>query len=90
MKLTMSPQGDASYNPDESVTNKHTFQNVQGRFVPPKVSNMPTQPQQQQQSSSEEGPVRKIPSSMDLDIKRKWVLRVILQAQKTACHKDQL
>ena len=27
------PQG-ASYNPDESVTNKHTLQNVQGRFVP--------------------------------------------------------
>ena len=49
------PQGDASYNPDESVTNKHTFQNVQGRFVPPKVSNKPTQLQQQQQSSSEEG-----------------------------------
>ena len=48
------PQGNASYNSDESVTNKHTFQNVQGRFVPPKVSNMPTQPQQQQ-SSSEEG-----------------------------------
>ena len=24
------PQGNASYNPDESVTNKHTFQNVQG------------------------------------------------------------
>ena len=45
------PQGNASYNPDESVTNKH----VQGRFVPPKVGNMPTQPQQQQQSSSEEG-----------------------------------
>ena len=33
--------------------------------------------------------VRKIPSSMDLDTKRKWVLRVILQAQQTACHKDQ-
>ena len=27
------PQGNASYNPDESITNKH----VQGRFVPPKV-----------------------------------------------------
>ena len=26
------PQGDASYNPDKSVTNKH----VQGRFVPPR------------------------------------------------------
>ena len=38
------PQGDASYNPDKSVTNKH----VQGRFVPPKVGNMPMQPQQQQ------------------------------------------
>ena len=49
------PQGGASYNPDELVTNKHTFQNVQGRFILPKVSNMPTQPQQQQQSSSEEG-----------------------------------
>ena len=31
------------------------FQNIQGRFVPPKVSNKPTQPQQQQQSSSKEG-----------------------------------
>ena len=30
-------QGDASYNPDESVTNKH----VQGRFIPSKVGNMP-------------------------------------------------
>ena len=48
-------QGGASYNPDKSVTNKHTFQNVQGRFIPPKVSNMPTQPQQQHQSSSKEG-----------------------------------
>ena len=45
------PQGDASYNPDKSITNKH----VQGRFVRPKVGNMSTQPQQQQQSSSEEG-----------------------------------
>ena len=26
---------------------------------------------------------------MDLDTKRKWVLRVIFQAQQTACHKDQ-
>ena len=47
------PQGNASYNPDKSITNKH----VQGRFIPPKVGNMSTQPQQQQQqqSSSEEG-----------------------------------
>ena len=45
------PQGNASYNPNESITNKH----VQGRFVPPKAGNMSTQPQQQQQSSSEEG-----------------------------------
>ena len=47
------PRGNASYNPDESITNKH----IQGRFVPPKVGNMSTQPQQQQQqqSSSEEG-----------------------------------
>ena len=49
------PQGNASYNPEESVTDKYMFQNVQGRFIPPKVGNMPTQPQQQQQSSSEEG-----------------------------------
>ena len=44
------PQGDASYNPDESITNKQ----IQGRFIPPKVGNMSTQPQQQQ-SLSEEG-----------------------------------
>ena len=49
------PQGDASYNPDEAVTNKHTFQNVQDRFILPKVSNEHTQPQQQQQSLSKEG-----------------------------------
>ena len=42
------PRCNTSYNPDESITNKH----VQGRFIPPKVGNMPTQ---QQQSSSEEG-----------------------------------
>ena len=82
------PQGSASYNPDESVTNKNTFQNVQGRFVLPKVSNMPTQ----HNNSNNHPPrraVRKIPSSMDLDIKRKRVLRIILQAQQTAHHKDQ-
>ena len=54
-KAHHKPQGGASYNPDESVTNKHMFQNVQGRFVLPKVSNMSTQLQQQQQSSSKEG-----------------------------------
>ena len=43
------PSGNASYNPDESITNKH----VQGRFVPPKADNMAAQPQKQ--SSSEEG-----------------------------------
>ena len=46
----MKPRGNASYNLDKSITNKH----VQRRFIPPKVGNMPTQ-QQQQQSSSEEG-----------------------------------
>ena len=76
------PQGNASYNPDESVTNKHTFQNVQGRFIPPKVIN-------NSNSHLLRKAVRKIPSSMDLDTKRKWVLRVILQAQQTAHHKDQ-
>ena len=45
------PQGNASYNPDESITNKH----IQGRFIPPKAGNMSTQPQQQQQSLSKEG-----------------------------------
>ena len=50
-KAHHEPQDNASYNPDKSVTNKHTFHNVQGRFIPPKVSNRPTQPQQQQQSS---------------------------------------
>ena len=29
----------------------------------------------------------KIPSSTDRDTKKKWVLRVILQAQQTVCHK---
>ena len=41
------PSGDASYNPDESITNK----NIQGRFIPPRTDNKATQ----QQSSSEEG-----------------------------------
>ena len=54
-KAHHEPPGSASYNPDKLVTNKHTFQNVQGRFILPKVSNMPTQLQQQQQSSSKEG-----------------------------------
>ena len=40
-------QGGALYSPDESVANKYAFQNVQGRFVPSNVSNMPAQPQQQ-------------------------------------------
>ena len=43
------PSGNASYNPDESITNKQ----VQGRFIPPKTNNMAAQPQQQ--SLSEEG-----------------------------------
>ena len=54
-KAHHKPPGSASYNPDKSVTNKHMFHNVQGRFVPPKVSNKPTQTQQQQHSSSKEG-----------------------------------
>ena len=37
------PSGNASYNLDESITNK----NVQGRFIPPKMDNMAAQPQQQ-------------------------------------------
>ena len=36
------PRGNALYNPDESITNKH----VQGRFIPPKTDNTATQPQQ--------------------------------------------
>ena len=42
------PSGNASHNPDESITNKH----VQGRSIPPKEDNIAAQPQQ---SSSEEG-----------------------------------
>ena len=42
------PSGDASYSPDESITNK----NVQGRFVPSRTDNKATQPQQ---LSSKEG-----------------------------------
>ena len=44
------PQGNASYNPDKSITDKH----VQGRCIPPKVGNMSTQPQQHQSSSEED------------------------------------
>ena len=42
------PSGNALYNPDESITNKH----IQGRFIPLKADNIAAQPQQ---SSSEEG-----------------------------------
>ena len=45
------PQGNASYNPNESINNKH----VQGRFILPKAGNTSTQPHQQQQSLFEEG-----------------------------------
>ena len=48
------PQVGSSYNPDESVVNDHAFQLIQGRFVPPHMTNTPTQ-QWQQQSSSDEG-----------------------------------
>ena len=43
------PRGNTSYNPDESITNKH----VQGRFIPPKAGNTSIQPQQHQSSSKE-------------------------------------
>ena len=80
------PQGDASYNPDESVTNKH----VQGRFIPPKVGNMPMQPQQQQQLSSEEGSKENTILNADLDTKKQMECsEIILQAQQTVCHKNQ-
>ena len=78
------PQGNTSYNPDESITNKH----VKGRFIPPKVGNTSTQPQQQQQSSSEEGSKENTILNGPRHHK-KGVLRVILKAQQTACHKDQ-
>ena len=48
-KAHHEPSGNASYNPDKPITNKH----VQGRFIPPKADNMAAQPQQQ--SLSEEG-----------------------------------
>ena len=50
---------------------------------------MSTQPQQQQQSSSEEGSKENTILNGPQTSKRKWVLRIILQAQQTACHKDQ-
>ena len=84
MKLTMKPEETHHTTPDESITNKQ----VQGRFVLPKVGNMSTQPQQQQvivQGRQQ----RKIPSSMDQDTKEEEVLRIILWAQQTVCHKDQ-
>ena len=77
------PRGNTSYNPDESITNKH----MQGRFVPPKVGNMPTQ-QQQQQSSSEEGSKENTILNRPRN-KEKGVLKAILQGQQIKCHKDQ-
>ena len=77
------PRGNASYNLDESITNKH----VQGRLVPPKVGNMPNQ-QHQQQSSSEEGSKENTILNGPRNGKE-GVLRAILQGQQIKCHKDQ-
>ena len=77
------PQGNASYNPDESITNKQ----VQGRFIPPKAGNMSTQPQQQQSSSEEGSKENTILNNQDT--KEVEVLRIILQAQWPVSHKDQ-
>ena len=82
------PQGSASYNPDKSVTNKHTFQNVQGRFIPPKVGNTSTQLQQQQQSSSKEGGKEKTILNGPRHQKEMGA-KIIFQAQQTQGHKDQ-
>ena len=79
------PQGDASYNPDKSVTNKHVSREIHTT----KVRATCLHSHNNSNSHLLRKAVRKIPSSMDLDTKRKWVLRVILQAQQTACHKDQ-
>ena len=77
------PRGNTSYNPDKSITNKH----VQGRFIPPKVGNMPTQ-QQQQQSSSEEGSKENTILNGPRNERGKDVLKAILQGQQIKCHKD--
>ena len=75
------PSGNASYNPDESITNK----NVQGRFIPPKTDNTATQPQQ---SSSEEGSKENtILNGPAMTEKR--VPRAILQGLQVTSHKDQ-
>ena len=88
-KAHHEPQGNASYNPDEYVTNKHTFQNVQGRFVLPKVSNMPTQPQQQQQSSSKEGSKETTIFNGPRHQKEMGCSRLSFRPSRTVCHKDQ-
>ena len=68
---------------DESIMNKH----VQGRFIPPKVGNMPTQ--QHNNSHHLRKAVKKTPSSMDQEMKEKGVPKAVLQGQQIKCHKDQ-
>ena len=83
------PQGSASYNPDKFVTNKSTFQNVQGRFILPKVKQHAYHSHNSSNNHLQRKALRKITSSMDLDIKRKWLHRIVHQAWQTARHKDQ-
>ena len=76
------------YNLDESAVNDHAFQLIQGRFVPPHMTNAPTQ-QWQQQSSLDEG------SGNTTILNRPGIIpiqvhRTLQQAQQTACHKEQL
>ena len=78
------PSGNASYNPDESITNKH----VQGRFIPSKTDNMATQPQQQ--SLSEEGSKENTILNGPRHDRERGVPRTILQGQQMIGHKDQL
>ena len=75
------PSGDASYNPDESITNK----NVQGRFVPPRTDNKATQ----QQSSSEEGS-KECTILNGPAIDKEKSARALLQGPQVTSHKDQL
>ena len=79
------PRGNASYNPDESVTNKH----VQGydSYHPRQAICLLSH--SNNTSHHLRKAAKKIPSSTDQDTKKSEVLRIILQAQQTVCHKDQ-
>ena len=75
------PSGDASYNPDKSITNK----NVQGRFVPPRKKTR----LHNNNSHHLRKAVKSAPSSMDQQSTKKRVPRAIRQGPQVTSHKDQ-